>query len=184
MVFAMVVIGGLTRLTESGLSIVEWQPISGVLPPFSEADWQALFAKYRESPQFRQVFPDLTLAGFKGIFWLEYIHRLWGRLIGGRLPRAVPLVLDRAGASPRDIGRRSCSLSPWARSRASVGMGDGGERPRRAALGQPLPPDHPSRTRHRISTSPLVDGAWASSSRAAISCSRGVTGAGRGWPTR
>jgi cytochrome c oxidase assembly protein subunit 15 len=100
MVFVMVVIGGMTRLTESGLSITEWQPITGALPPLSEADWQALFAKYRESPQFRQVFPNLTLDGFKGIFWLEYIHRLWGRLIGaafllpalwfwvrGRIPR-------------------------------------------------------------------------------------------------
>jgi cytochrome c oxidase assembly protein subunit 15 len=100
MVFVMVVIGGMTRLTESGLSITEWQPIIGALPPFSEADWQALFAKYRESPQFLKMFPDLTLAGFKGIFWLEYIHRLWGRLIGvvfllpflwfwirGRIPR-------------------------------------------------------------------------------------------------
>jgi cytochrome c oxidase assembly protein subunit 15 len=82
MVFAMVVIGGMTRLTESGLSITEWQPIMGALPPLSDADWQALFAKYRESPQFQKVFPDLTLAGFKEIFWLEYIHRLWGRLIG------------------------------------------------------------------------------------------------------
>jgi len=82
MVFVMVVIGGTTRLTESGLSITEWQPILGTLPPLSEADWQALFAKYKQSPQFQQVFPDLTLAGFKQIFWLEYIHRLWGRLIG------------------------------------------------------------------------------------------------------
>src|SRR5687767_3484307 len=68
MVFVMVVIGGMTRLTESGLSITEWQPILGALPPLSEGDWQALFAKYKQSPQFRQVFPDLTLAGFKGIF--------------------------------------------------------------------------------------------------------------------
>jgi cytochrome c oxidase assembly protein subunit 15 len=82
MVFAMVVIGGMTRLTESGLSITEWQPLMGALPPLSDADWQALFEKYRQSPQFRQVFPNLTLAGFKEIFWLEYIHRLWGRLIG------------------------------------------------------------------------------------------------------
>jgi cytochrome c oxidase assembly protein subunit 15 len=82
MVFVMVVIGGMTRLTESGLSITEWQPLAGALPPLSEADWQALFAKYRQSPQFAKVFPDLTLAGFKSIFWLEYIHRLWGRLIG------------------------------------------------------------------------------------------------------
>ena len=100
MVFVMVAIGGMTRLTESGLSITEWQPFLGTLPPLSEADWQALFAKYRQSPQFQKVFPDLTLAGFKGIFWLEYIHRLWGRLIGvvfllpflwfwirGRIPR-------------------------------------------------------------------------------------------------
>lgn len=100
MVFVMVVIGGMTRLTESGLSITEWQPILGALPPLSEADWQALFAKYQQSPQFQKVFPDLTLAGFRGIFWLEYIHRLWGRLIGvvflvpflwfwirGRIPR-------------------------------------------------------------------------------------------------
>lgn len=82
MVFAMVVIGGLTRLTESGLSITEWQPILGTLPPLSEADWQTLFAKYQQSPQFQQTFPNLALAGFKEIFWLEYIHRLWGRLIG------------------------------------------------------------------------------------------------------
>ena len=82
MAFAMVVIGGLTRLTESGLSITEWQPLMGALPPFTDAEWQTLFAKYRQSPQFQQVFPDLTLEGFKGIFWLEYVHRLWGRLIG------------------------------------------------------------------------------------------------------
>jgi cytochrome c oxidase assembly protein subunit 15 len=108
MVFAIVVIGGLTRLTESGLSIVEWQPIRGVLPPFSEADWQALFDKYRQSPQFRQSFPDLTLAGFREIFWLEYVHRLWGRLIG--LVFLVPFVWFWArrripsGLMPRLLG--------------------------------------------------------------------------------
>src|SRR5437879_8130924 len=81
LVFAMVVVGGATRLTRSGLSIVEWQPLVGALPPLSEADWQALFAKYRETPEFRQVNFDLTLQGFKGIFWWEYVHRLLGRLI-------------------------------------------------------------------------------------------------------
>ncbi len=90
MVFVMVVIGGLTRLTESGLSIVEWQPIIGALPPLGEADWQALFEKYRQTPQYQKTFPDLTLAGFKQIFWLEYIHRLWGRLIG--LAFVLPLL--------------------------------------------------------------------------------------------
>ena len=82
MTFAMVIIGGATRLTESGLSIVTWRPITGWLPPLNEADWQALFAEYRKFPQFLKQFPDLTLAGFKEIFWLEYIHRVWGRLIG------------------------------------------------------------------------------------------------------
>jgi cytochrome c oxidase assembly protein subunit 15 len=82
MVFAMVVIGGITRLTESGLSIVEWQPLVGAIPPLSEADWQALFQKYRLSPQFQQVNRGMELVEFKAIFWWEYIHRLWGRLIG------------------------------------------------------------------------------------------------------
>ena len=80
--FAMVVVGGVTRLTHSGLSITEWQPLVGALPPLSQADWAALFAKYRESPQFRQVFPAMDVEGFKGIFWWEYIHRLLGRVIG------------------------------------------------------------------------------------------------------
>jgi cytochrome c oxidase assembly protein subunit 15 len=79
---AMVVVGGITRLTESGLSIVEWQPLIGALPPLSQAEWEALFAKYRETPQFRQVFTAMDLAGFKSIFWWEYLHRLLGRAIG------------------------------------------------------------------------------------------------------
>jgi cytochrome c oxidase assembly protein subunit 15 len=82
LVFLIVVVGGVTRLTRSGLSIVEWQPLIGAIPPLSEADWQALFAKYRETPEFRLVNFDMTLEGFKTIFWWEYIHRLLGRLIG------------------------------------------------------------------------------------------------------
>ena len=80
--FAVVLVGGVTRLTRSGLSIVEWQPLVGVLPPLSPADWEALFAKYRETPEFRLVNFDMTLDGFKRIFWWEYIHRLLARLIG------------------------------------------------------------------------------------------------------
>lgn len=80
--FATVVVGGITRLTHSGLSIVEWQPLIGALPPLSQADWEALFAKYRETPQFRQAFSGMDLDGFKSIFWWEYFHRLLGRLIG------------------------------------------------------------------------------------------------------
>ncbi|MEO8143901.1 MAG: COX15/CtaA family protein [Betaproteobacteria bacterium] len=80
--FAMVVVGGITRLTESGLSIVEWQPLIGALPPLSQADWEALFARYRETPQYQKVFSEIGLEGFKSIFWWEYAHRLLGRVIG------------------------------------------------------------------------------------------------------
>ena len=82
LVFAMVVLGGVTRLTHSGLSIVEWQPIVGALPPLSESQWQETFAKYQQTPEFQTVNRDMDLSGFKGIFWLEYFHRLLGRLIG------------------------------------------------------------------------------------------------------
>jgi len=82
LVFAMVVVGGVTRLTHSGLSIVEWQPIVGALPPLDEAGWQETFAKYKQTPEYRLVNPGMNLEGFKGIFWWEYVHRLLGRLIG------------------------------------------------------------------------------------------------------
>jgi cytochrome c oxidase assembly protein subunit 15 len=89
MIFAMVVIGGITRLTESGLSITEWRPITGTIPPLSLAEWQAEFAKYQRIPEFREKNASMTLDEFKVIFWWEYAHRLWGRLIG--IAFAVPL---------------------------------------------------------------------------------------------
>jgi len=82
LVFMMVVVGGITRLTHSGLSIVEWQPLVGTLPPLNDAQWEETFGKYRQTPEYRQRNHDMTLAGFKGIFWWEYSHRLLGRLIG------------------------------------------------------------------------------------------------------
>ena len=82
LVFAMVVVGGVTRLTHSGLSIVEWQPVIGAVPPLDESAWQAEFDKYKLSPEYRQRNFDMTLAGFKGIFWWEYFHRLLGRVVG------------------------------------------------------------------------------------------------------
>jgi cytochrome c oxidase assembly protein subunit 15 len=82
LVFAMVVVGGVTRLTHSGLSIVEWQPIVGTLPPLTDTQWEETFAKYRATPEFRLVNHAMTLAEFKGIFWWEYFHRLLGRAIG------------------------------------------------------------------------------------------------------
>ena len=82
MVFVMVILGGVTRLTDSGLSIVDWRPVTGWLPPQTDADWAALFEQYKQFPEFRERNADITLGGFKSIFWIEFIHRGWGRLIG------------------------------------------------------------------------------------------------------
>ena len=82
LVFLTLVVGGVTRLTHSGLSIVEWKPLIGALPPLSEAHWLELFAKYQQTPEFQKVNHDMTLDGFKFIFWWEWAHRLSGRLIG------------------------------------------------------------------------------------------------------
>lgn len=81
MVFAMVILGGATRLTHSGLSMVEWKPLT-VLPPLSDADWQTEFANYQKFPEFQKSNAWMTVADFQDIYWLEYTHRLWGRLIG------------------------------------------------------------------------------------------------------
>src|SRR5436189_3582655 len=82
LVFAMVLVGGATRLTESGLSITEWQPVKGVLPPLNEAQWQMEFQKYQAIPQYRQLNAGMRLADFKTIYWWEWAHRLIGRGVG------------------------------------------------------------------------------------------------------
>jgi cytochrome c oxidase assembly protein subunit 15 len=82
MVLAMVVLGGATRLSGAGLSMVTWQPLLGVLPPLGPAEWEAVFRAYQASPEFRTVNFWMTVEDFKTIFWLEYFHRMWGRLIG------------------------------------------------------------------------------------------------------
>ena len=102
LVFAMIVVGGVTRLTHSGLSITEWQPIVGTLPPLDASAWNEAFAKYQATPEFREVNHAMTLVEFKRIFWWEYFHRLLGRAIGiaflapylwflarGRIPRRL-----------------------------------------------------------------------------------------------
>jgi cytochrome c oxidase assembly protein subunit 15 len=86
----MVVVGGVTRLTHSGLSITEWQPIVGTVPPLSDAAWHEAFAKYQQTPEFRLVNRHMSLDEFKPIFWMEWAHRLLGRLIG--LAFFVPFV--------------------------------------------------------------------------------------------
>ena len=82
LVFAMVVLGGFTRLTGSGLSMVDWRPVTGILPPMSDDAWRATFEMYKLSPEFQKVNSTMNVDDFKGIFWLEYLHRLLGRTIG------------------------------------------------------------------------------------------------------
>ena len=82
LVFAMVIVGGATRLTDSGLSITEWQPIIGIVPPLSEAGWQDAFAKYKATPEYERMNQGMTLDAFKVIYWWEWAHRALGRLIG------------------------------------------------------------------------------------------------------
>lgn len=103
LVFLMVVVGGITRLTESGLSITEWKPVSGALPPLNQADWDAAFRLYQATPEYQQINAGMSLAQFKFIFFWEWAHRLLGRVIG--LAFALPLAwfaLKRA--IPRGYG--------------------------------------------------------------------------------
>ena len=91
MVFTMIVVGGITRLTESGLSMVEWRPLIGMLPPLTEAEWMRVFTLYQATPEYIHINFDMNLAQFKTIFFWEYVHRVLGRLIG--LAFAVPLFI-------------------------------------------------------------------------------------------
>lgn len=102
MIWVMVALGGATRLTGSGLSIMEWAPLRGALPPLSEGEWNRLYDLYRTIPQYQLVNQGFGLAGFKEIFWLEWAHRLWGRLIG--LAFLVPMLWFWArGMIPRSL---------------------------------------------------------------------------------
>ena len=81
-IFGMILLGGVTRLTESGLSMVDWRPIMGIVPPLSTADWVYLFDQYKLFPEYQLVNQGMSLEEFKQIFWFEYLHRMLGRLIG------------------------------------------------------------------------------------------------------
>ena len=105
LIFVMVLVGGATRLTESGLSITQWKPVTGVVPPMSAADWQAEFDRYKQIPQYSALNPDMTLAGFKTIFWWEWSHRLLARVIGAAF--ILPgLWFWRRGALKGALGRQ------------------------------------------------------------------------------
>mgnify|MGYP003665946234 FL=1 len=111
LVFIMVVVGGITRLTESGLSITEWKPITGALPPLSEADWLSEFQKYQQIPEYQEISgpAGMTLADFKFIYFWEWVHRLLGRLIG--MAFALPLLWFAAKRSiPSGYGVRLVAL--------------------------------------------------------------------------
>jgi cytochrome c oxidase assembly protein subunit 15 len=105
MVFAMIILGGSTRLTHSGLSITEWKPITGALPPLSQAAWLNEFRGYQQIPQFKIQNPDMTLEGFKTIFWWEWSHRLLGRIIGLAFAAPFAVFLIRKSIPPRLIWR-------------------------------------------------------------------------------
>ena len=103
LVATMVVIGGVTRLTGSGLSMVEWRPLIGILPPLTETEWLRVFKLYQTSPEFLQVNINMDLAGFKVIFFWEYVHRVWGRILG--LAFSLPLLFFwLSGRIPQGYG--------------------------------------------------------------------------------
>ena len=120
MILAMVALGGATRLTGSGLSIMEWAPVRGTLPPLSEAEWNRLYELYRQIPQYELVNKGFGLEGFKAIFWLEWLHRFWGRMIG--LAFIVPLgILWWRGAVPRALLPRLAGLFVLGGMQGAVG---------------------------------------------------------------
>ncbi|KAI0594894.1 COX15-CtaA-domain-containing protein [Biscogniauxia sp. FL1348] len=100
-VFGIVVFGGLTRLTESGLSITEWKPVTGSLPPMSQTDWESEFTKYRASPEFAMLNSHMDLDEFKKIYFMEWTHRLWGRFIGMSFVLPAVYFVARRRVSPR-----------------------------------------------------------------------------------
>lgn len=114
LILAMVVVGGATRLTESGLSITEWKPIHGVIPPIGEAEWQEEFAKYRQIPEYQLINKGMSLEEFKFIFWWEWAHRLLGRFIG--VAFFVPMVWFWARGQ----------VEPWLKPRLVAGFLLGG----------------------------------------------------------
>ena len=120
MILVMVTLGGATRLTGSGLSIMEWAPLRGTLPPLSDAEWQRLYALYQQIPQYALINHGFGIDGFKGIFWLEWAHRLWGRLMG--VAFFLPLVwFAWRGAIGRTLAVRLCGLLALGGLQGAVG---------------------------------------------------------------
>ena len=123
LVVATLIVGGATRLTESGLSIVEWKPVTGALPPLTEAQWAAEFDKYKQIPQYRELNRGMTLSQFKTIFWWEWAHRMLGRIIGAvfLLPFLFFLWRGWIGPGIALAGCWVCSRSARCRARSAGG---------------------------------------------------------------
>ena len=120
LVIAVVAVGGITRLTESGLSITEWKPVSGVLPPLTDAAWLAEFEKYKQIPEYREINAGMSLAAFKGIFFWEWLHRILGRLVGMAL--LVPLIFFAwRRAIPAGYGWRLLGLAALVGLQGAIG---------------------------------------------------------------
>ena len=139
----MVLVGGATRLTESGLSITEWKPVTGALPPLSEEQWTQAFEGYKAIPQYRELNAGMTLSEFKSIFWWEWSHRLLGRVIG------IAYLLPFLWFLWRGCARRRIEAAVVGdlRARRAAGRGrlvDGGLRPFGAGRSLALSSRHPS----------------------------------------
>lgn len=120
LVIMVVAVGGITRLTESGLSITEWKPVSGVVPPLTEVGWQAEFEKYKQIPEYREINAGMSLAAFKGIFFWEWLHRILGRLVGMAL--LVPLAFFAwRRAIPAGFGARLLGLAALVGLQGAIG---------------------------------------------------------------
>jgi len=120
LVILVVAVGGITRLTESGLSITEWKPVSGVLPPLNEAGWQEEFHKYQQIPEYKEINVGMSLAAFKAIFFWEWLHRVLGRLVGGAM--LVPLIWFAARrAIPAGYGWRLFALTSLVGLQGAIG---------------------------------------------------------------
>jgi len=122
LVFLMVVVGGATRLTESGLSITEWKPVTGVIPPLSQAAWAEDFAKYKQIPQYATLFPDMDLGRFQTIFLWEWTHRLIGRLLGIALFLPLVVFWVRGRLTPA-LKWRMIGFSRWSACKGSSAGG-------------------------------------------------------------
>jgi hypothetical protein len=143
-VLAMIVVGGATRLTDSGLSITEWKPVTGAIPPMGEGDWQAEFTRYKQIPQYSQLNAGMSLSDFKTIYWWEWSHRFLGRMVGLVFGPALRDLRDPPPAPPTAVPAAGRHLHPG-RPAGGGWLVDGGQRPFRKGVGGARAADDPPR---------------------------------------